>query len=179
MRKQLLKQSLIITTIGTILILLGTLTGTAQTTTTTEAVYNDSHAYTRLETHEYTANMSLQPGTYQLQYNFTSTQPIDKFYVIILDPDSYEVNSTRAPPATYQTPMKLAFQAQENGQYTMILGGTWITVQISLTKVMQTTKIVYPYEIALYIGIALFTIGVPLSLIGASINEKRQQQWYD
>jgi hypothetical protein len=178
MRKLLLKRGLILITIGTLFMLFGTLTGNVQTTTSTESIYNDSYAYPSLDSHQYKTTINLQPGTYELQYTFT-TEPINQFYVIIVDPDSYELESIYGPPATYQTPMTLAFQTQKLGQHTFTLAGTWTTVQINLNKLTLTTKTTYPYEITLYIGIALLTAGVPLSLIGASIKEKRQPQWYD
>jgi len=179
MRKQLLKQGLILTTIGTILLLFGTLTGNTQTTTTAQNIHSTSYTYPTLEDHEYKTVTNLQPGTYQLQYNFTSTETITQFYVVIVDPNGYELKSILGPPTTYHTPMTTTFQTQAAGQHTLTLSGRWTTVQVTLDKLTPTTKTTYPYEITLYIGITLFTVGVPLSLAGASIKEKRQPQWYD
>ena len=179
MRKQLLKRGLILTTVGTLLLLVGTLTGTIQTITNTENIYNDSHPYPTLDNHQYATTTNLQPGTYQLLYTLTSTQPINQFYIIVLDPDGYETESTYGPPATYRPPMALTFQTQKTGQHTLKLGGIWTTTEINLNKLTQTTRSVYPYEITIYIGITLFATGVPLSLIGASIKEKHKPQWYD
>lgn len=179
MRKPLLKRGLILIAIGTLFMLFGTLTGNVQTTTNTESIYDNSYTYPSLDSHQYKTTTNLQPGTYELQYTFTSTEPINQFYIIIQDPDSYELKSIYGPPTTYQTPMTLTFQTQKTGQHTLTLAGTWTTVQINLNKLTLTTKTTYPYEITLYIGIALLTAGVPLSLIGASIKEKHQPQWYD
>mgnify|MGYP006268692379 CR=1 FL=1 len=179
MREHLQKRGIILTAIGTLLLLLGILTGTTQTTTNTENIYNDSHTYPTLDSHEYTTTTNLQPGAYELQYTFKSTEPINQFYIIILDPDGYEIKSTYGPPTTYHPPMTLTFQTQKTGQHTLKLGGIWTTTEINLNKLTQTTRIVYPYEITIYIGITLFATGVPLSLIGASIKEKHKPQWYD
>jgi hypothetical protein len=179
MRKYLLKRGLIFTTIGTILMLFGTLTGNTQTTTTNQNVYNNSHTYPALDIQEYETTTNLQPGTYELQYTFVSTQAINQYYVIVLDPDGSELTSILGPPPTYHTPMKTTFQTQRAGLHTFKLGGMWTTVQITIDKQTPVVRTTYPYEITIYLGIALFTAGVPLSLLGASIREKRQPQWYD
>jgi hypothetical protein len=159
--------------------LFGTLTGYTETITATENVHNNSYTYPTLDNQVYKTTTNLQPGTYQLQYNFTSTETIDQFYIIILDPFGTELRSIYGPPTTYHTPMATTFQTQEPGQHTLTLSGRWKTVQIALNRLTPTIKTTYPYEITTYIGFLLFTTGVPLSLIGASIKEKRQQQWYD
>lgn len=114
-----------------------------------------------------------------MQYSFISNETINQYYVIILDPDGSELASILGPPPAYDAPKAITFQTQRAGVHTLILGGRWTTVQITIDKQTQVVKTTYPYEITIYMGIVLFITGVPLSLLGASIKEKRQPQWYD
>jgi hypothetical protein len=160
---------------------LGVLTGTSETVTTREGVSNDSHSYGSLDTHVYsTPPVDLMSGTYELRFNFSSSEVVSPFYVRVFDPDGIEIASVYGPPPVYQNQSaQLTFETQRAGQHTFVLGGRWVSVRVTLYRLTQSTRTVYPYEVVLYAGLVLLTGGVILTLSGASMKEKRQAQWYD
>jgi hypothetical protein len=104
---------------------------------------------------------------------------VKEFYVRLLDPDDYEIESIYGPPAEYQhTTSNLTVETQKAGQYTLILGGKWLSVQVNIYKVTQSAKMVYPYEIAFYAGLPLLTGSVALSIVGVLMKEK-PTYWLD
>jgi len=176
----MLVRGLILLIVGGVVMTLGVLTGTRETTVISENIFYDSYSYGYLGSHEYRTTVSVIPGTYELHYNFSSTETIREFYVSVLDPDGYEIKSVYGPPAVYQNQSaKLTFETQRSGQHTLILSGEWISVQVNLTKLTEVTKTVYPYEIVLYPSLLLFMVGAVLSIAGAWVKEKNQPQWFD
>lgn len=157
----------------------GVLTGTSEIATTREDISNVSHTYDFLGNHEYTTPVDLLPGTYELVYNLSSTETVTAFYVRVFDPDGGEKASVYGPPTVYQSLGTLTFETQRTGQHSLVVGGTWISVQVTLYKLTQSNKMVYPYEIVLYLGVVFLTAGVIASISGVLMKEKRQAQWYD
>jgi len=179
MRKDIFVKGLIVFMIGAILVLLGIFTKRSETMLTREDTFEGSYPYGFLGNHEYKAIAYLLPGTYELRYNLSSTETVREFYVSVLDPDGYEIKSLYGPPNLYQYQgANLTFETQKTGQHTFILGGLWISVQVDLYKLMQSTEIVYPLIIAFYLGLPLFTGGFIVSISGVLMQEK-PTQWYD
>ncbi len=147
--------------IGAILIVCCIVTGRSETELISEDAFDDSRLYAFLDNHEYAATTFLLPGTYDLRYNFSSTESIIEFYVCLLDPDGYELKSVYGPPASYQYQnANLTFEAQKTGEHAFVLGGRWMSVQIDLDRQLQSNKIVYPFEIVFYAGLPLFVGGL-------------------
>lgn len=179
MRKGILIKGLVLLAVSGILIVLGISTGRSETTVASEDVFDCSYLYDFLGNHEYKAVTSLLPGTYNLRYSFSSDEPVKEFYVSLLDPDDYEIESIYGPPAEYQHPTSnLTVETQKTGQYTLILGGKWLSVQVNIYKLTQSAKMVYPYEIAFYAGLPLLTGSVALSIVGVLMKEK-PTYWLD
>jgi hypothetical protein len=179
MRKEICVKSLIPVMIGGILIVLGILTRTSAITVIYEKVLDDSYAYGFLGDHECRATADLSLGTYELRYNFSSTETVKEFYVSVLDPDAYEIKSLYGPPTVYESSSaNLTFETQKSGQHTFILGGRWVSVHVDLFKSTQSTKIGYPYEIVLYVGLPLLTGGAIAGIFGALMKEK-PTYWLD
>jgi hypothetical protein len=173
MRSDILVKGLILLVVGGVLIAFGILTGTSEATVTSADIFDGSYPYGFLGSHEYRATASLLPGMYELCYNFSSNETVREFYVSVLDPDGYSIESVYGPPTVYQNQSaNLSFETQKTGQHTFILGGTWISVQLNLYKLTQSIKTVYPFEIALYFGLVLLTAGVIVSISAALMKEK-------
>jgi hypothetical protein len=179
MRKAICVKSLIPVMIGGLLVVLGILTRTSATTIIYEKVLNNTYSYGFLGEHECEVTADLSLGAYELRYNFSSTETIKEFYVSVLDPDGYEIKSLYGPPAVYQpSSANVTFETQKSGQHTFILGGRWISVHVDLFKSTQSTKIDYPYEIVLYVGLPLLTGGAIAGIFGALLKEK-PTYWLD
>jgi hypothetical protein len=180
MRKQMLVRGLILLIVGGVVMTIGVLTGTRETTLVSENIFSDSHPYGYFGSHEYRTTATLIPGTYELHYNFSSTETIKEFYVIVQDTEGYEIKSVYGPPAVYQNQSaKLTFETQRSGQHTFIFGGEWTSIQVNITKLTQVTRTVYPYEIVLYPSLLLITVGFVLSIFGVSVKEKRKPLFFD
>jgi hypothetical protein len=144
-----------------------------------ESAFDDSCPYDFVDIHEYAATTYLLPGTYELRYNFSSTETITQFYVCVLDPDGYELKSVYGPPASYQYQnASLTFEALKTGEYAFILGGRWVSVQIDLGRQLQSEKTVYPFEIVFYAGLLLFVGGLFASISGV-LMKKKSTYWLD
>jgi hypothetical protein len=179
-RKGVLVRGLILLIVGGVFIMFGILTGTSETTVAREDILVGSNPYGFLGNHEYKTTADLLPGIYELRYNFSSTETVREFYVRVLDPDGFEIKSVYGPPTMYQNQStQFTFETLKTGQYTLILGGRWISIQVNLYKLTESTKTIYPYEIALYLGLLLLAGGVIVSISGALMKEKRQPQWFD
>lgn len=180
MRSKILLSGLILAIIGSAFTLFGTLTGNNETTTTRQNILDNSYPYSYLGSHEYRTNANLVSGYYELRYEFSSNETVREFYVSVLDPDGFEIGSVYGPPAVYQNQSsQLTFDTQKAGQHTFILGGKWVSVQVNLVKLTSTTKVVYPYEIILYIGVLLLASGGVVSLSGVLMKEKHPRRWFD
>jgi hypothetical protein len=180
MRKKILVRGLVLLIVGGIFMVFGVLTGTSKTTMTSEDVFDSSYRYDFLGNHEYKTTANLAPGTYKLRYNFSSTETVREFYVKVLDIDGSEIISVYGPPTVYQNQSaQLNFDTPNGGQHALILGGRWISVQVNLYKEAQSTKIIYPYEIVLYLGLLLFMGGAVSSIFGVLMKEKGQERWID
>jgi len=165
--------------IGAILVALCIFTKRSETILAREDAFDGSYLYGFLGNHEYKATAYLLPGTYELRYNLSSTETVTEFYVSVLDPDGYEIKSLYGPPVLYQYQgANLTFETQKTGQHVFILGGVWISVQVNLYKLMQSTEMVYPLIIVFYLGLPLFTGGFIVSISGALMKEK-PTHWYD
>jgi hypothetical protein len=179
MRKGIFVKGLFVFMSGAVFIAFGIFTKRSETMLTREDIFNDSCPYGVLGNHEYKAIAYLFPGTYELLCNLSSTQTVREFYVSVLDPDGYEIKSIYGPPVLYQYQgTNLTFETQKTGQHTFILGGLWISGQVDLGKLMQSTEIVYPFKIVFYLGLPLITGGLIASIYGALIKEK-PTHWYD
>jgi len=179
MRKEIFLKGLIVFMIGATLVALSIFTKRSETMLTREDTFDSSYLYGFLGNHEHKTNAYLLPGTYELHYNFSSTETVREFYVRVLDPDGYEITSTYGPPVLYQYQgANLTFETQKTGQHIFILGGLWISVQVNLYKLMQSTEMVYPLIIAFYLGLPLLTGGFIVSIFGALMKEK-PTYWYD
>ena len=165
--------------IGAVLMAFGVLTGRCETRVISENAFDDSYPCGFLGNHEYSATAYLLPGSYELRYDFSSTEEVREFYVCIFDPDGYEVESVYGPPVLYQYQnANVTFEAQKTGQHTLVLGGRWISVQVDLHRLLQSVKTVYPFEIIFYLGVSLFLGGFVVSLSGVLIKE-RPVHWLD
>jgi hypothetical protein len=165
--------------IGAILIALGIFTKRSEPRLTVEETLDDSYYYGFLGNHKYKATAYLLLGTYEMHYNFSSTETIREFYVSVLDPDGYEINSIYGPPVQYQYQgANLTFETQKTGQHTFILGGLWMSVHVDLYKLLQSTDIVYPLITAFYVGLPFFAGGTIVGIFGALMKEE-PTYWYD
>jgi hypothetical protein len=179
MRQGIFVKGLVPLLIGVVLIAFGILTGRSKTWTVSENKLDDSYPYGFLANHEYSTTANLLPGSYELHYNFSSTEEVTEFYVCIFDPDGYEVKSVYGPPAQYQYQnANLTFETQKTGQHTLILGGRWASVQVDLSRFVQSVKTEYPFEAIFYLGMLLFIGGFILSLCGVLMKEK-PTYWLD
>jgi hypothetical protein len=173
MRSDIFVKGLVLLVVGGVLIAFGILTGTSEAEVTSADIFGGSYPYGFLGSHEYRATTSLLPGTYELCYDFSSNETVREFYVNVIDPDGYAIESVYGPPTMYQNQSaNLNFETQKTGQHTFILGGRWESVQLNLYRLTQSIKTVYPYEIALYFGLVLLTVGVIVSISGAVMKEK-------
>lgn len=179
MRREILLKGLVALLIGAALLSFGVLTGRSETSVISESALDDSYPYGFLGNHECSTTVHLFSGNYELYYNFSSTEEVREFYVCIFDPDGYEVESVYGPPALYQYQnANMVFETQKTGQYTLILGGRWISVQVDLHRLLQLAKMVYPFEITFYLGLPLFVGGFVVSLFGVLIKAK-STHWLD
>lgn len=179
MRKEIFVRGSMVFIIGTILVAIGILTRRCETTLTRDNAFDGLHLYDSIDNHEYKPMVDLLPGTYELCYNFSSIETIREFYVNVLDPDGYEIKSIYGPPAMYvYQGANLTFETQKTGQHTFLLGGRWISVQVDLDKLTQSTEIMYPFIIAFYSGLPLFAGGIVVSISGALMKEK-PTHWFD
>jgi hypothetical protein len=180
MRSRVLLLGITLFVIGGGFTLLGTITGTTETIITHEEALNNSYDYDYLGSHEYKTNVNLVPGSYELHYSFSSNETVTEFYVNVLDPDGSDIESVYGPPTVYQNQnAQFSFETQKAGLYTFILGGKWTSVQVNLDKLTQSTKIVYPYEVLLYLGLVFLMGGGISGLCGAAMKKKRTCRWYD
>ena len=179
MRQDIFMKGLVLLVIGAVLILCGILTGRSETRVISENAFDDSCSYVFLGYYEYTATAYLPSGTYELRYNFSSTEDVREFYVRVFDPDGYEVKSVYGPPVPYQYQnANLTFEAQKTGQHAFVLGGRWMSVQVDLYRLLQSAKIVYPFEIIFYLGLPLFVGGFIVSIFGI-LMKKKPTYWLD
>jgi hypothetical protein len=179
MRQDIFVKGLVPLVIGAVLIVCGILTGRSETRVTTENAFDGSYPYGFLGNHEYAATAYLLPGTYELRYNLSSTEAVREFYVCVFDPDGYEVKSIYGPPVPYQYQnANLTFEAQKTGEHAFVLGGRWMSVQVDLYRLLQSAKIVYPFEIIFYLGLPLFVGGFIVSICGILI-KKKPTYWLD
>jgi hypothetical protein len=179
MRQDIFVKGLVPLVIGAVLILCGMMTGKSETMVISENAFDDSCPYDFLGNHEYAATTYLLPGTYELRYNFSSTESITEFYVCVLDPDGYELKSVYGPPASYQNQnANLTFEAQKTGEHAFVLGGKWMSVQVDLYRLLQSAKTVYPFEIVFYLGMPLF-IGGFIASISGILMKKKPTYWLD
>jgi hypothetical protein len=179
MRQDVFVKGMVPLAIGAILILCGIMTGKSETRLISESAFDDSCPYDFVDIHEYAATTYLLPGTYELRYNFSSTETITQFYVCVLDPDGYELKSVYGPPASYQYQnASLTFEALKTGEYAFILGGRWVSVQVDLGRQLQSEKTVYPFEIVFYAGLLLFVGGLFASISGV-LMKKKSTYWLD
>ncbi|HKZ93055.1 MAG TPA: hypothetical protein VJ249_00540 [Candidatus Bathyarchaeia archaeon] len=179
MRQGIFVKGLVPLLIGAVLIVCGVLTGRSETSVVSENAFDGSSPYGFLGNHEYKATAYLLPGAYELRYNFSSTEAISEFYVSIFDPDGYEVKSIYGPPASYEYQnANLTFETQKTGQHTLILGGRWMSAQVDLHRLLQSAKVVYPFEIVFYLGVPLFVGGFTVSISGILMKNK-PTHWLD
>lgn len=179
MRKGIFVKGLIVFMIGAALVALGIFTKRSEPMVTVEDSLEGSYNYDFLGNHEYKATIYLLPGIYELHYNLSSSETVREFYVSVLDPDGYEIQSIYGPPVPYQFQgANLTFETEKIGQHTLILGGLWMSVQVELFRLMQSTEIVYPLIMSFYVGLPFFAGGTIVSIFGALMKEK-PTYWYD
>ena len=179
MRQDIFVKGLVPLVIGVVLILCGILTGRSESGVISESAFDGSCPYDFLGNHEYEATAYLLSGTYELHYNFSSSEAVSEFYVCVFDPDGYEVKSVYGPPATYQYQnANLTFETQRNGQHAFVLGGRWMSVKVDLYRLLRSAKMVYPFEIIFYVGVPLFVGGFVVSISGI-LMKKKPTYWLD
>jgi hypothetical protein len=179
MRQDIFVKGLVPLVIGAVLIVCGILTGRSETRVISDNAFDGSCPYGFLGNHEYAATAYLLSGTYELRYNFSSTEAVTEFYVCVFDPDGYEVKSVYGPPVPYQYQnANLTFEAQKTGEHAFVLGGRWMSVQVDLYRLLRSVKIVYPFEIIFYLGLPLFVGGFIVSIFGILI-KKKPTYWLD
>jgi len=92
-----------------------------------------------------------------------------EFYVSILDPDDVELENYYSQERSGE----LTFETGKAGEYTFHFSGKWVTIDIYLYELTETTRTTYPYGPALFLGLLLLVGGASSGILGALKNKNQ------